>query len=325
MIQKIHKVFDTANFSGVKKITIPAEFRGLKLCPALDKDTVSFKTLDLLQLPKKKIFEKIDKSIKNRENFIGSGGEAIVYRIDDTDYCVRLNKDFIKDYKKSFSLKLREEDKINHVVARLGKGSSIMKYIEGYPVLSFSRSKAQPPSDEIAKMIAELPEAAFNKLFKQICHAKDNQMIFDCNWTNVIVNPKEKTLTAIDFYKMIPDMPETVRPLDYIFASLVHMETTLEQKKKYAGKLLLAALEELKPSVKPCLNPSEFGFGGFIYKLKNSYEVNLGKFEDILVKTLSEIQDIKIKESNGRDVYIELNSKLNMAKALVNQLFLKST
>ena len=89
--------------------------------------------------------------------------------------------------------------------------------------------------------------------------------------------------------------------------------------------MLLAALEELKPSVKPCLNPSEFGFGGFIYKLKNSYEVNLGKFEDILVKTLSEIQDIKIKESNGRDVYIELNSKLNMAKALVNQLFLKST
>lgn len=298
-----------------------SSFSGLKFKQPLKQDTVSFSARDLLSLPKEEIFEKIEQSIKDPLNKLGEGADAVVYRIKGTDYCVRIVKDYSDEYKNNFSLKLSEKDKINHNVANLGRGSTIMRYIEGYPVKPPIGIKSKASLQEISDMIVNMPEEAYMKFFKQICHAKKHNMIFDCSWWNVIINPKNQTMTAIDFYKMLPHMPENVKPLNYIYASLVHNMTPEENKKVTAGKLLSAVLHELKNVGAADYDASNYDFKSFIYKLRDSYKINLGKYEKLMLKTFAEIEDLKRKAISGNDVSVQLNGKIKMADCLINQLF----
>ena len=110
----------------------------IKFNPQLRTDTVSFSgNNDLLNLSNEEIIEKIKISITNPKNFIGEGSEAKVYKIENSSYCVRLNYlDSKKFNKTSLCRNINDADKVNHIVAKLGKYSSIMRYIDGYPVLS---------------------------------------------------------------------------------------------------------------------------------------------------------------------------------------------
>ena len=97
-----------------------------------------------------------------------------------------------------------------------------------------------------------MPVKSFKALLQQICYAYDNEMLFDCAWGNVIVNPKENKLTAIDFNKNI--FNESLNPLSYTFSALTQKYTTSEQAKTYGNKILNAVLEEFEPAHKPFWN-----------------------------------------------------------------------
>ena len=63
-------------------------------------DVVSFGNhKDLIQQPVNDIIKTVEKSIKP-VNLLGRGGEAAVYNIEGTGYCVRIPHDLPDDYQK---------------------------------------------------------------------------------------------------------------------------------------------------------------------------------------------------------------------------------
>lgn len=280
-------------------------------------DTVSFGHKDLLTETENTIHERLQNSF-NTKNLIGEGGEATVYKIDDTEYCLRLVHEDEMKIPRRINFAISEQDKINHVVAKLGSnGSSIMKFIEGTPVWAYNMTLKE--KQQIAEEITKIPVESFHKLIKQISHAYNHNMMFDCNWSNVIVNPKTKTLTAIDFNKM--SSPELLNLLNYTYTSLTHADTSLAQKKTYAGKLFLAGLKEFEPKTKPCLNPADFDFNRFVHKLYDQKVLDNENYRKILTDLFSRICDLKYQEIQNPNNISELNGKLKIAKSLIKQLF----
>ena len=110
---------------------------GLSLQPALSCDKVCFsgQNVDFLKLPKKEIYKRVQESINNF-NLLGYGTEGSVYAIDGTDYCIKFsrNSDSRKSLCKNLTFKVSEQDKVNHVVAKLGNSAVIMQKIKGIPV-----------------------------------------------------------------------------------------------------------------------------------------------------------------------------------------------
>lgn len=303
--------------------------RNISFC-GLQKDTLELSSKDLLKLDKCEIFNKVNNAI-NRENFLGAGGEACVFSIPDTPYCVRLikkrnacfdtvDKSSFKKFDNKFSLKLTEDDKVNHIVAKLGGGATIMKKIEGYPLVLYNPQNFDKTQKEVNDAFYKLSPLAFNCLLKQVYNAKMNGFIFDCSSSNVIMNPKQDKLTAIDFYKASKDYPEDVNVLRRVYASFVK-EAEFERK-HCAGYLLKSALMELQPNVKSEVPPNEFKFLDFINKVKLESEDEFPTQIDILSNVLVHIQCLKFRELIGEDVTKDLLGQHKVANALINQLFL---
>ncbi len=283
---------------------------------AIKRDIVSFsgKEKDFLELSEKEIFEKINQS-KNSEYFLGSGREAKVYRIADTPYVVRIAKSSKQDLTQRLSFNLSEQDKINHIVAKLGGDSSIMKYLPGENCFSYKNQKE----------LFNLPQESYYNLYKQICYAKDNDMYFDCSSSNIIYNPKNKSLTAIDFYKRDDEFPENTKPLVSIFSALT--TTTLdfqpENFKHLLASLLNVALKELEPETKSVQSVTELSLTSLFRNFEVCYEDSLPPQYDILKKTFYEALQLKYEESFGKDVKKELNGRIKMCKALIKQVLQK--
>lgn len=295
------------------------QFQSPRLTPQLQCDTVSFRAnKDLLELSDKEIFDRIQTSMSSIKNYLGQGNEARVYKIEGTNYCVRFdNFESLKFDKMQLNRDTTEADKVNHIVAKFGEGSSIMRYIEGSPVLSTDSMFDSKEPKRIAEEIAQMPVKSFNRFLKQICHAYNNDMIFDCCWPNVIINPKNQTITAIDFNKNTEN--ESLKPLSYMFSSLVHPDTTQAQCKIYADKILNAALDEFAPATKPCWNIANFDFSSLLRNL--SYKTPLDDvFVNIFKDTLNTIQDLKFQDIKGFDVTKELEANLKVARALIKQI-----
>ncbi|MGN0031026.1 MAG: hypothetical protein ACI37Q_03630 [Candidatus Gastranaerophilaceae bacterium] len=295
-------------------------------------DTVSFGQKDLLSQSPEEITTQVKNSL-TLKNFIAAGGDAEVYKIENSDYCIRIpfingssnNKKPISKVKqilenqKPFSIttEISPSDKVNHVKAKLNNKYSIMKYINGMPVATPFMSE-----DEIirnAKTIEEAPIESFSKLLHQVCEAYKYNMYFDCTSVNVIVNPKDKTFTAIDFYKA--EFPESLHPLSHIFAALSTTKTTTEQQKIFAGKIFKATLEELKPNVTPCTSITNFDFYRFIYKLANGGIIENQNYVNLLCQMFADIEELKMKEARRIDVTRVLNGKIKVVNTLVKQLF----
>lgn len=289
----------------------------LKLCNPI-KDTFEFQKKDILSLSKDEILKKINHSIKP-EYSIGKGSEAEVYKIDGTNYCVRISKKDNPQQLKNLSFDLSQEDKINHIVAKIGAKSSIMKYIEGYPLLLGINKKYDVTQQQVNKLVCNLPSTAFHNLLKQICHAQKYGMTFDHSWTNLIVNPKENTLTAIDFYKDNFADYEEFLPLRKIYVALMH--DTPEEKKKCINLLINGALEEFKPKIKPEININDIHFYDFMQHVeRGDIQVRANSWH-MLKNTLSEIEKLKSAEQKfNQDVSSQLSGRIKIAQALLNQI-----
>ncbi len=279
---------------------------------------VSFGNRSFLSLPKEKIFDRIDKSI-NEKNFLGEGSEASVYKIVDSDYCIRLNSDFRSDYRKHLSFDISEEDKINHIVAKLGDDATILKYIEGIPV--FAKEEDVGTSSIIKESVKSAPISSFQKLLAQIAYAANKDMIFDCCGANVIINPKTKEITAIDFYKNTPEFTEVVRPLSAIYSALVTSFDDVEYRKVCANKVLNAGIQEISKPNEICLPIGNFDFSRLLYNLKLEGLFPNDKYYNLLKNICADIQKLKLEELRGKNVATELYGRIKMAKALVKQLF----
>ena len=306
--------------------TLRVSQTSVRLKPQLICDTVSFGSQDLLSSSKDEITAKVKTAIADKRNYIGAGADAEVYKIPDTNYCVRvLYRDneynsgvpeLLKRKTLGLSFNISEQDKVNHVVAKFFKGT-ILKFIEGVPVMTPFMSEQE--INENSKIIQDAPVSSFHKLLRQISHAYENNMMFDCNYGNIIVNPKDKSFTAIDFYDM-GDNIEISHPLNHIYSGFTHIYTTPEQQKIFAKKILQASLEEVKPNHKPCLDVRNLDFYKFIYRLHNNNIIESRKFTELLVNTFSEIEELKLKELNGEDVKNLLNCKIKVAKSIIKQV-----
>ncbi len=296
--------------------------------PQLGNDRFECSKKDLLQKSDREILAFISDSVSRKENFIGEGNEAVVFKLGDEPYCVRImknpqNKKELLDYKGKISFDLTEDDKINHNVAKLANGCSIQKLIEGVPLFDF----------ENYEIVADLPISTYKKLLKQIVYANQNGMFFDGVTKNLIYNPKDKTIIAIDFYKEDDEFYFYQSPLRALYSSLTlgqlsddtdNVADFVSSNKKIAGKILSVIVDDFKSGNTPFITPSNFNdiskFLRYLSNMPDSPYKNSQIFT-VFEKTMLNIQCLKIKELAGEDVVSELNGQIKVANALINQIF----
>ncbi len=283
------------------------------------KDAVSFsgREKDLLDMTEEQILEKLESALKP-ENKLGEGGESRVYKIPQTNYVLRIRRNLNKfngfaDYKNMLSFDLSVEDKINHTVAKLGEDSSIMTFLPGTNCFLYKNKKE----------LFNLPFESYYNLYKQMCFAKENDMIFDCCAANLIYNPQDKSLTAIDFYKDNPDFILAPRsPLHLIFSAINSSVTDIDSKlrKNLLGSLLNIALKEFEPGVKPVQDITQIHVSSLFRSFENHNKEKMPAQYGILKRTMKDIKELKLKELRGQEVTVELNGKIKVAKSIVKQI-----
>ncbi len=275
-------------------------------------DNISFTSKNLLSLSSDRI-SKIVKVAIEETNFIGSGKEGEVYKIPDTDYCIKILKRNLGNRTNfgKWTTEIDEIDKANHILAKAENGSTIMKYINGTSLFTY-------PDIE---NIVNLPESIFKQLLKQVYEAQNLGLAFDNAPTNLIYNIEKQTLIAIDFYK--PDFEFEIFPYTRICTVLapgVFKNHNINTTKKWTGKLLNIALEEYSKKnshefyindddIIRCVNRFEF-----LYKdiLSPEYKFLKQSFIDII--------NLKKAQRRGEEVDRELTGKIKYAKSIVGQI-----
>ncbi len=292
---------------------------GLKLKPQLSQDVVNFTGYRrFLDLPKDEIFARIKRSIRP-DYFIGAGGEAKVYSIKGTKYCFRWPKGTADSYRTHLDFDISEADKVNHVVANLGGGATIMNRLKGVPVKTDKMTADQ--IQQVAQTIVDFPVQSYRTFMHQLADADRKNMYFDNFWPNVIINQKDKTITAIDFVKDFP-YAEEFAPLGKMFSVLTHDENTVEQMSMIANKILKAALKDLAPGQKPCIPPNQFDFSLFLIDLRNLNKFSIAdeSYCD-LFNALERVVELKELELKGENVTSMLKNDIQVAKEIIDLMF----
>ena len=303
------------------------KYNNLKLNPQLKYDTVCFRGSDLLDLSEQEVMKRIHESV-NYKYFIGQGTEAEVYRIKDSNYCVRIPYISGEMYSANYSKNLTPIDKINHVRAKLGFGAAILDYFDGitpkeYKNNVYSRNIFQ-------EKISQFPLKSYTELLHQIANAIDNEMIFDFSGGNLIVDLEKQKMTAIDFYN-ISDNPRPIKPLCEMYSVLTCYGANQKNGKQIFDKVISAGLEEFEQNKLPCMDIELFDFvdlvmarnkdtsfktGNITKEINNFLELR-GKLSQA-VKSLKDIKKREIIDKNCSPLLLE--SIKNMKKLLVKVL-----
>ena len=198
-------------------------------------DTVSFSSKNILNRGSKYITDTVIKTITNPSTVIGEGAEGVVYKIPDTDFCVKiLNSAKLYDFG-VWDLNISPKDRVNHIVAKSECGASIMKYIEGEALRVL----------RIPDSVYNLPKQSYKNLLKQISNAHNTGLSFDSTPSNIIYNPKDKSLTAIDFMNAKEFMFE---PFSMVYRALKDYMSPKRDfnNEKLSNTLLNVAIDEIK-------------------------------------------------------------------------------
>ncbi len=250
---------------------------------------LSFRGNNFFDQSKENIWKQVKESVIP-DNFIGQGGCAEVYKIKGTEYCVRIPYESKDLYLMNYSRELSSIDKVNHVIAKLGFGSAILKYFEGICPKYYQNNEQE--RYKFQSKIANLPVESYHKLLQQIADGINNDMLFDNTGGNLIVDFNNNKMTAIDFYEMPVDNPRPILPLREIHSVLTCYGTKPDISKNILKKIILSALEEFKPDVIPCMNIELFDFDGIINKvLKHDKKDLVEKFEKLKQIKKLEIRD----------------------------------
>ena len=203
---------------------------------------------DLMDLPEKQIIEICQNALKKKIS-LGKGQEATVYKIEEfpREYCIREDRRLCKSFDNlKLNFKLDKFDKANFVVAKLGEGLTLLKYISGIP-LKIMRNSDTVSGIKVKESMQELiannfPEESFIKVLNQIEKNRANGIIFDRKGENLLVDPMIQEITAIDFSPKFNDIE--YNPISYIYHALDVDGTPFAPK--VLGKLMNAYAERLK-------------------------------------------------------------------------------
>lgn len=277
----------------------------------------SFRGHDLLDLPEKEVLKKIDESLIP-ENFLGQGTEAEVYRIKDTNYCVRIPYKANYMYASCYSKEISNADKVNHIVAKLGFGASIMKYFEGETPKRYMSSELY--RHQFQEKIAKMPIESYSDLLHQIANGIDNELFFDFSGGNLIVNIEKNKFTVIDFGE-IPENPRSVKPLTEMFSVLTCYGTKTGTAKEIAQKVLMSGLEEFRPGNIPCMDVELFDFID-LFKKCGCYHFSIQNFRYIeeLKPQINALKKLKKAEVVDRTICDTLEKQLLSIKRIIKKL-----
>ena len=270
-------------------------------------------TKDFLDLPQEDIFKKIKQSM-TPQNFVGSGNEADVYKIPNTKYCVRIPHIANDISKFSYTKEITPIDSVNHILAKLGFGTTIMEFFDGKTPKDYKFDKDL--RYKFQKQISNMPVKSYTDLLHQIANAIDNEMLFDFAGGNLIVDINNKKLTAIDFYS-ISDNPKPIKPLTEMYSVLTCYGSEEKTGKKIFNKIIAAALEEFKPNKIPCMDLALFDFESLCFKrCHDSYTKN----HELIIQDISRqtrlLKEIKkseiIKKSDTQALEKNINKLLKL-------------
>lgn len=266
----------------------PGNNRRTNFRAGLPQDVVNISKKEFLNLPPNELWTIIKKSKQNIKNLLGKGGTAEVWRIEGTDYCIRIPFTYIEMFRTKPNFNLTEQDKINHTIAKFPQGVTIMPILKG---VTFDTEGTD--NKDIIKILKSMPQKAYDNLFLQVYNADRLGMKFDCGNKNIIVNPEEKTLTAIDFYKYQKWSVKN-NILSSLYNSLTSASGINDKQKKYvAAKLLKAALNALIANPKD-IDFERCGFSRFINEIiENRTQAAILKYH---LKELSCTQDEEFKQ-----------------------------
>ena len=89
-----------------------------------------------------------------------------------------------------------------------------------------------------------------------------------------------------------------------------------------ANKILKAALKDLSPGQKPCVEPSQFDFALFLVDLRNLEKFHIAdeSYCD-LFNALERVVELKELELKGENVASKLRNDINVAKEIIDLMF----
>lgn len=281
----------------------------------LSQDTVSFKARyarpkDLMDLKSAEIIQVCMDALK-RNILIGEGQEASVYKIPDyaMQYCIRREKNSNGPLSKlKLSYKLNDYDKANFVVAKLGEGVSILKFVPGIP-LKIMNNHDTPSGKKVKQALQELvannfEEEPFIRAIGLIEQNRAKGIVFDRKGENLLVDAITQEITPIDYSPEFNDIE--YNPIAYIYHALDVDKT--EHAPKVLGKLCKAYAERLKTADISELNldvlDKNFYYRGFMDDAFN-YFPNRKVLEDVrkmLFEELLEAKKTKTPEEFATDV-----------------------
>ena len=282
----------------------------------LKKDVCTFKGIHV-ELPNQSS-TNITKAVKNainHKNFLGSGSDGDVYKIPDTNYCVKVLNNETEFW--GWTNKVSTQDEINHVVAKSDNGATIMNFITGKSLPFYDKP------DEIYS----LPIISYRKFIAQLTKARNAELECDPAPSNTIYNHKNKTLTQIDFN--LPDkyFDAENNPLTNAYSILQQFSTNKELEKKQNHNLFFnltqATLEELNPQNENLIHAKDINYTDFYHKYQRSVSPNiLPKQYTFLNRTMEEIINLKYiyEKSHNIDEKQILMTKIKYAQSLINQL-----
>ena len=297
-------------------------FSDVAFQPKLQCDTVSFtaKKDDFLSLPISKILKKVKESV-NREHLIGGGAEGVVYQIDGTEYCLKLSRfgDSVDTLPEYFSKNVSEEDKINHVVAHLGRDSVLMKRIDGVSVFDINNYSADV-SFASAEKLLEFPNSSYRDLLTQVIKATKYGMEYDCHGGNLIIDFEKEKFTAIDFYPSRKSINEEV--LSKIYQPFTSLYSFGENSKRMLGKkIMYMLLDEFKPNVKPEIDFKDVDVYSFMCDLTIDGTIKTNRLLGDIDKSFNSLVELKNRELAGEDVTKELIAQRLATAKLVDKCF----
>lgn len=285
----------------------------------LKSDTVSFcAKKDLLKLPSEKIIEICENAIKYGIR-LGEGKEAVAYKIEEfPEYCVRQEKRYSKSPNGfQISRALNKYDIVNHVVARLDEGTTIMHYISGMPIkIRSSLDTKRPIKETIQGLLAnEFPERSFRKVLAQIEDAKAKGIDFDRFGENLHVDPLNYEMTCIDFSPYIKDTTGEYNPISYIYTAL-DVDGTQHAQRVF-GKLCNAYAQRLVDVPINKLNFDKLDTN-FYHRGFESDAFNCFEDRELLEETQKRLENL-IEAKKSRLPKLQMQELVNKFKEFVNK------
>ena len=290
----------------------------------LNKDTVSFGSKNILSYSRSKMNELINNSIIQK-NFIGAGTEGEVYIIPQTGFCIKIPYN-VKHVFEKFTTSVSPKDKVNHTVAIFDNGARIMNYIEGRslmyrrpPILRFS-SENKNVDRFLEKFFSGYPDIQLHKFLKQLAQAKEKNMYFDFSPGNIIYNPENNTLTAIDFFEKNANYDE-IHPYSILSRAFLGIKTymktpeAVEQNKQLGIKFIKVALNDLQGKNELHLSGTDFEV--FFDRFEQSQEQKLPPQYNFLKQSIFDLLELyKSKDASAA----EIQGKLKYINCIIRQL-----